>query len=486
MRKLLLALLLFACPVLGQQGNMTIIPFSGVPSGGCDFNMFAKNMANGDLYGCGPASTWVLIVSGGGFAFPRLDQVLDLGADKPFVNSTYKFSMTNAAIASFGNNWSQQDRLAGAPFAFGSLNPSYQESLVSVVQDDSAVNKTSLYSIILGENAANNARILTSHYIDAVHEGTGDIGALYGMQIDLGVDSTGAPNTASGIYLQTLYGNSRTGEVAGILNAVNFGCGALKCYGYHQSGDAPNYLGGRLTIKDAAQIGIVTFTGAGLNDATSGGTYTGLDDLAYCGAIDASVPSPDTFEWGTGGSCSNGATGVGITGAAQNLSNGVQITFAAIDGHTIGDNWTFTAYAPIPLTLQDHSGNITAKVRETGDTFGRRFSTHTGTALASGDFVTAGWQAGNGGISAITGTDQAFQFTMTATTGGITINPTATLTFKNGTWTTVPIFVCNQNGGTGAQSFVTIAPTATTAVITYLGTPVNGLTYIISCVGMGI
>jgi len=134
-----------------------------------------------------------------------------------------------------------------------------------------------------------------------------------------------------------------------------------------RSGLGQIFHGDRLTVKSSpASVQKVTFTGAGLNDATSGGTYTGLDDLAYCVQIDTSVPSPNTFEWGTGGSCSNGATGVGITGAAQNLSNGVQITFAAINDHTIGDDWTFTAYAPIPLTLQDHSGNIKFRVKETG------------------------------------------------------------------------------------------------------------------------
>jgi len=161
-----------------------------------------------------------------------------------------------------------------------------------------------------------------------------------------------------------------------------------------------NILGDRLTVKsNAAAIQPVTFTGAGLDDATSGGTYTGLNDLAYCVQIDASAPSPDTFEWGTGGSCSNGATGVGITGAAQNLSNGVQITFAAIDGHTIGDDWTFTAYAPIPLTLQDHNGNVTFKVRETGT-------------------VVVG--------SSVGVTDSGSSCTITAITGGIITGATCT------------------------------------------------------------
>lgn len=109
-----------------------------------------------------------------------------------------------------------------------------------------------------------------------------------------------------------------------------------------------------------------------------------------------------------------------------------------------------------------------------------------GTALVGGDFALhANWGA-SATIGTITGTDQAFQFTVTSAGAGQGANPTVTLTFKDGTWTTVPIFTCNMNGGTGALSFTTVVPTATTAVITYIGTPTVDLTYTISCVGMGI
>jgi len=89
-------------------------------------------------------------------------------------------------------------------------------------------------------------------------------------------------------------------------------------------------------------IGAVSFTGTGLNDATSGGTYVkvGTENSAtYEVEIDA-TGTPDTFKWrkGTGA----WTTGVAITGAAQTLSDGVTITFAATTGHTLADKWTIT------------------------------------------------------------------------------------------------------------------------------------------------
>ena len=86
-------------------------------------------------------------------------------------------------------------------------------------------------------------------------------------------------------------------------------------------------------------VGTTAFTGAGLNDATFGGTYAGTTVLStYEVEIDSSAASPDTFKWrkDAGGY----TTGVSITaGVAQTLAEGVTITFVAGDGHTLGDKW---------------------------------------------------------------------------------------------------------------------------------------------------
>ncbi len=89
-------------------------------------------------------------------------------------------------------------------------------------------------------------------------------------------------------------------------------------------------------------IGPVIFYGTGLNDMTNGGAYVGAIERRYLVEIDAVVlpAGPDTFRWSDDGGI-NWTNGVVITGAAQVLSNGVTITFAAIFGHTLGDYWGF-------------------------------------------------------------------------------------------------------------------------------------------------
>lgn len=107
-------------------------------------------------------------------------------------------------------------------------------------------------------------------------------------------------------------------------------------------------LGGMIRSKGFTQIAsglnyikAVVFTGSGLNDATSGGTYSGTVNATYTVIIDSSVASPDTFKWKK--DSGSFTTGVVMTGSAQTLSDGVTITFSATDGHTLDDQWVITA-----------------------------------------------------------------------------------------------------------------------------------------------
>lgn len=115
----------------------------------------------------------------------------------------------------------------------------------------------------------------------------------------------------------------------------------------------------------------------------------------------------------------------------------------------------------------------------------KRLSSSQGTALVAGDFaLSAGWGSG-AAVSAVTGTDQGFDLTVTAGTSP-TANPTVTLTFKDGTWTNTPILLIQQRGGTGAQpTAINYTPSATAPVITWMGTPVNTNTYIFSVLVIG-
>lgn len=107
-------------------------------------------------------------------------------------------------------------------------------------------------------------------------------------------------------------------------------------------------LGGMIRSKGftsvatgANYIKAVVFTGVGLNDATSGGTYTGTVNATYTVIIDSSAASPDTFKWKK--NSGSFTTGVSASAGAHTLSDGVTITFAATDGHTLNDQWVITA-----------------------------------------------------------------------------------------------------------------------------------------------
>ena len=119
-----------------------------------------------------------------------------------------------------------------------------------------------------------------------------------------------------------------------------------------------------------------------------------------------------------------------------------------------------------------------------GDTTVKRLKAANGTALVAGDFALhANWGTG-ATVMAVTGTDQATQFTVTAA-GTPAANPTVTLTFKDGTWTNAPICQASMVDGTGTFVQLKTVPSATNVVITYQGTPVAASAYVIaySCIG---
>lgn len=114
-------------------------------------------------------------------------------------------------------------------------------------------------------------------------------------------------------------------------------------------------------IDGLAGVGTPAFTGAGLNDLTIGGTVpTGFAGL-YTIKIDG-VNAPDTFSWtGPGGT---GASNVPITGAAQDLENGITVTFGATNGHTLNDSWS-VVYSAVDTFSYKTTVNAVTTVRGT-------------------------------------------------------------------------------------------------------------------------
>lgn len=110
------------------------------------------------------------------------------------------------------------------------------------------------------------------------------------------------------------------------------------------------------------------FSGVGLDDLKSSGTYTDTKKAIFTVIIDDDAPTPETFKWQKDDGTFT--PGVAITaGVAQTLSDGVQITFTAGVGHTKNEKWEVEAIAPQidaklsadgkTLSIRDHSNYLT-------------------------------------------------------------------------------------------------------------------------------
>lgn len=91
-------------------------------------------------------------------------------------------------------------------------------------------------------------------------------------------------------------------------------------------------------FAQSVKIAPATFTGSGLNDATSGGLFTCAPTYSTYTITVSATGTPDHFTWQLNGGAASSP--VAITGAAQTLSCGVTITFAATTGHTLADSWS--------------------------------------------------------------------------------------------------------------------------------------------------
>ena len=100
---------------------------------------------------------------------------------------------------------------------------------------------------------------------------------------------------------------------------------------------------GRSTGQSVKQSGTTNYNG------TYSVTVIDVDNyyISASYAIDETTGtwelSPNTFKWSADGGTTWTATGVGITGVAQTLADGVTVTFAALTGHTVDSYWTFVA-----------------------------------------------------------------------------------------------------------------------------------------------
>jgi len=109
----------------------------------------------------------------------------------------------------------------------------------------------------------------------------------------------------------------------------------------------------------------------------------------------------------------------------------------------------------------------------------------SGTAHVAGDYVAhANWGTSPTITPLARDTGGRVSVLAQATTGA---NPTLTLTFKNGTWTTAPAVICSRGDAAAPTTcFWAVTTVSATAVtFTLVGTPTAGNTYILDFVAMG-
>lgn len=207
------------------------------------------------------------------------------------------------------------------------------------------------------------------------------------------------------------------------------------------------------------------FKGSGLNDLTWGV----FSSPAASGHFEVVVTtggatSPNVFKWRVNGG--SWATGVNMTGSSQNLvAAGVgtqSITFGAIVGHTVDDQWSFGNLYAEPCTASTTTAQITAATRRLlNPNVPPTWTDSNGKQLLEVDF-TRGWAnfSGNVGTVTVAGTNayvlesglqkigylQGLNFTATRDMADASYNGQAAKNFLSG-----------QLSGSGSINKLTIA-----------------------------
>ena len=166
----------------------------------------------------------------------------------------------------------------------------------------------------------------------------------------------------------------------------------------------------------SAPLPLITsvFSGAGLADLTPGTAFNQVAMATFVITI-AGTGSPNTFDWSkTGGSGSSSASGVAITGSAQTLDDGFQITFGATTGHTATNSWTIKC-RPRARMYWDNAGT-TQQIWSNGST----------TSVAGGTTISGSATSGNIPIG------NGSAWVSTAMSGDVTINSSGVTAIGSG------------------------------------------------------
>jgi hypothetical protein len=167
-------------------------------------------------------------------------------------------------------------------------------------------------------------------------------------------------------------------------------------------GSTPKYLSAKTaTIGAATQT-----TGSGLNDATSGGTYTPVVDHVIQVKLSVAA-AQDKIKYNVDGGAFGNEQLI-VAGNPLALTDGVTITFVAQTAHTLNDVWTITCKAGVAVTATELAKIHAISVGNTAELVIYNGTSSSGDVLYDG--LTANWTAG-----------QLYQLGFLASTGSLYI-----------------------------------------------------------------
>jgi len=105
-------------------------------------------------------------------------------------------------------------------------------------------------------------------------------------------------------------------------------------------------------------IGTATITGAGLDDLTSGGTYTGSTNITCRVRIDG-TGTPDTCEVSYDGGTTWHVTDMALS-TTMYLNYGIELTWAATTGHTATNYWDIACSAAAVAVIDDQQVTLSS------------------------------------------------------------------------------------------------------------------------------
>jgi len=188
-----------------------------------------------------------------------------------------------------------------------------------------------------------------------------------------------------------------------------------------------------------------------------------------------------------------GTMASGMTFVAPVLGTPASGTLTNCTFPTLNQNTTGTAGGLTGTPAITVAGITCSSITNSGVSANKRITAHAGTVPTSTSFaLSSGWGT-SPTLTIVEGTDQACQITIVAK-ATVGASPTVTYTFKDGTWTQVPIVVCNRTdasaaaaapGATVTNQWVVTSLSATAVTFTFNGTPVANNTYGLAWIAMG-